>query len=62
VKGSGRFVVGGALERSRGEGMTRLRLVASIGVVTGLAAALSAQAPSSNGKVDQKTIRASGSR
>src|SRR5712692_1385230 len=36
--------------------MTRHRLVASAGVVTGLAAALSAQAPPSNGKVDQKAI------
>jgi hypothetical protein len=37
--------------------MTRHRLVASFGLVAGLAAALSAQAPSSNGKVDQKTIQ-----
>lgn len=37
--------------------MNRNSLVASFGLVAGLAAALSAQAPSSNGKVDQKTIQ-----
>jgi hypothetical protein len=37
--------------------MTRNSLVASFGLVAGLAAALSAQAPSSNGKVDPKTIQ-----
>ena len=36
--------------------MNRKSLVASVGFVAGLAAALSAQATSSNGKVDQKTI------
>lgn len=36
--------------------MNRNCLVASAGFVAGLAAALSAQATSSNGKVDQKTI------
>src|SRR2546427_11909367 len=46
-----------ALERSRGVGMTRNSLVASFGLVAGLAAALSAQAPSSNGQVDPKTIQ-----
>jgi len=37
--------------------MNRKGLVASFGLVAGLAAVLSAQAPSSNGKVDQKTIQ-----
>jgi hypothetical protein len=37
--------------------MNRHHLVASLGLVAGVAAALSAQAPSSNGKVDQKTIQ-----
>jgi hypothetical protein len=37
--------------------VNRYSLVASFGLVAGLAAALSAQAPSSNGKVDQKTIQ-----
>jgi len=37
--------------------MTRNSLVASFGLVAGLAAALSAQAPSSNGQVDPKTIQ-----
>ena len=37
--------------------MTRNSLVASFGLFAGLAAALSAQTPSSNGKVDQKTIQ-----
>ena len=37
--------------------MTRKSLVASFGLVAGLAAALSAQAPSSNGEVDLKTIQ-----
>ena len=37
--------------------MYRNSLVASFGLVAGLAVALSAQAPSSNGKVDQKTIQ-----
>jgi len=37
--------------------MNRHSLVASFGLVAGLAAALSAQAPSSNGKLDQKTIQ-----
>ena len=37
--------------------MNRHSLVASFGLVAGLAAALSAQAPSSNGQVDQKTIQ-----
>jgi hypothetical protein len=37
--------------------MNRNSLVASFGLVAGLAAALSAQAPSSNGKVGQKTIQ-----
>ena len=37
--------------------MNRHHLVASFGLVAGLAAALSAQAPSSNGKVDQKAIQ-----
>jgi hypothetical protein len=37
--------------------MNRNSLVASCGLVAGLAAALSAQVPSSNGKVDQKTIQ-----
>jgi hypothetical protein len=36
--------------------MNRNRRVASVGCVAGLVAALSAQATSSNGKVDQKTI------
>jgi hypothetical protein len=37
--------------------MTRNRLVVSFGLVAGLAAALSAQAPSSNVKVNQKTVQ-----
>jgi hypothetical protein len=37
--------------------MNRQRLVASFAVAAGSAAALLAQAPSSNGKVDQKTIQ-----
>jgi hypothetical protein len=37
--------------------MNRQILVASFGLVAGVAAALSAQAPSSNGKADQKTIQ-----
>jgi hypothetical protein len=37
--------------------MNRNSLVASFGLVAGLAAALSAQAPSSNDKVGQKTIQ-----
>jgi hypothetical protein len=37
--------------------MNRNSLVASLNLVAGLAAALSAQVPSSNGKVDQKTIQ-----
>jgi hypothetical protein len=37
--------------------MNRHSLVASFGLVAALAAALSAQAPSSNGKVDHKTIQ-----
>ena len=37
--------------------MNRTSLVASFGLVAGLAAALSAQAPSSNGKVDQKAVQ-----
>jgi hypothetical protein len=37
--------------------MNRHHLVASFGLVAGLAATLSAQAPSSNGKVDQKAIQ-----
>ena len=37
--------------------MTRNSFVASFSLVAGLAAALSAQAPSSNGKMDQKTIQ-----
>jgi hypothetical protein len=37
--------------------MHRNRLVATFGVVAGLAAALSAQAPSPSGKADQKTIQ-----
>ena len=37
--------------------MTRNSLVASFGLVTGLAAALSAQAPPSNGKMDPKAIQ-----
>jgi hypothetical protein len=37
--------------------MNRHHLVASFGLVAGVAAALSAQAPSSNGKLDQKTIQ-----
>src|SRR5471030_2299227 len=45
----GRLVAGGALERSGGAGMTRNSLVASFGLFAGLAAALSAQTPSSNG-------------
>ena len=37
--------------------MNRKSLVASFGLVACLAAALSAQAPSSNGKVDQKAVQ-----
>jgi hypothetical protein len=37
--------------------MNRKGLVASLGLVAGLAAVLSAQAPSSNGKADQKAIQ-----
>jgi hypothetical protein len=37
--------------------VTRSSLVASFGLVAGLVAALSAQAPSSNGKVDPKAIQ-----
>jgi hypothetical protein len=37
--------------------MTQNSLVASFGFVAGLAAALSAQALSSNGQVDQKTLQ-----
>jgi archaellum biogenesis ATPase FlaH len=37
--------------------MNRKSLVASFGLVAGLAAALSAQAPSSNDKVDQKAVQ-----
>ena len=37
--------------------MNRHSLVVSFGLVAGLAAALSAQTPSSNGKADQKTIQ-----
>ena len=37
--------------------MNRNSLVASFGLIAGLASALSAQAPSSNGKLDQKTIQ-----
>jgi hypothetical protein len=37
--------------------MNRKSLVASFGLVAGLAAALSAQAPSSNAKVDQKAVQ-----
>jgi hypothetical protein len=37
--------------------MNRNSLVASFGLVAGLAATLSAQSPSSNGKADQKTIQ-----
>ena len=37
--------------------MSRKTLVAFFGLVAGLAVPLSAQAPSSNGKVDQKTIQ-----
>ena len=37
--------------------MNRKGLVASFGLVAGLAAVLSAQAPSSNGKVDQKAVQ-----
>jgi hypothetical protein len=37
--------------------MNRNSLVASFGLVAGLTAALSAQGPSANGKVDQKTIQ-----
>ena len=37
--------------------MNRKSVVASSGLVAGLAAALSAQAPSSNGQVDPKTIQ-----
>jgi hypothetical protein len=37
--------------------MNRKSLVASFGLVAGVAAAVSAQAPSSNGQVDQKTIQ-----
>src|ERR1700686_5486642 len=37
--------------------MNRKSLVVSFGLVAGLAAALSAQAPSSHGKVDQKPVR-----
>ena len=37
--------------------MKRNSLVAFFGLVAGLAAAVSAQAPSSNGQVDQKTIQ-----
>ena len=40
--------------------MNRKGLVASFGLVAGLAAVLSAQAPSSNGKVDQKNRRDGG--
>ena len=36
--------------------MNRTSLVGSFGLVAGLAAAVSAQAPSSNGKVDQKAV------
>src|SRR2546428_9950526 len=37
--------------------MNRKGLVASFGLVAGLAAVLSAQAPSSNGKEDQKAVQ-----
>ena len=37
--------------------MNRKGLVASFGLVAGLAAVLSAQAPSSNGKVDRKAVQ-----
>jgi hypothetical protein len=37
--------------------MSRKSLVAFFGLVAGLAAALSAQAPSSNGKADQKAVQ-----
>jgi hypothetical protein len=37
--------------------MNRKSLVASFGLIACLAAALSAQAPSSNGKVDQKAVQ-----
>ena len=37
--------------------MNRKSPVASFGLVAGLAAALSAQTPSSNGKVDQKAVQ-----
>jgi hypothetical protein len=37
--------------------MNRKSLAASFGLVAGLAAGLSAQAPSSNGKVDQKAVQ-----
>jgi hypothetical protein len=37
--------------------MNRKGLAASFGLVAGLAAVLSAQAPSSNGKVDQKAVQ-----
>ena len=41
--------------------MNRKSLVASFGLVAGLAAVLSAQAPSSNGKVDQNGYTVFGS-
>jgi len=37
--------------------MNRKSLIASLGLVAGVAAAFSAQAPPSNGKADQKTIQ-----
>jgi hypothetical protein len=37
--------------------MNRKSLVACFGLVAGLTAALSAQAPSSNGKVDQEAVQ-----
>ena len=37
--------------------MTRNSVAASVGLIAGLAAALAAQAPSSNGKADQKAVQ-----
>src|SRR5687767_13279950 len=55
-EGVGSVIVGGAAERSTGETMYRNHLIAFLGLVAGLTAALSAQAPSPRGKADQKTI------
>src|ERR1700676_2497298 len=57
VARSVRSLFRGALKRpTGGDCMNRTSLVGSFGLVAGLAAAVSAQAPSSNGKVDQKAV------